>query len=195
MATKGSLADPTIGIGLDFKATFLNTRGRALKMFQDAAKANQKFFKSGEIEQQILSDIQARFTEVKKQRDPNTGKAWAKLGKTTVARRRFNVLGGKLKLMDSGSMRDKLGVRKKGLSKTTDSGTGTSTIGYTPAARSKSSPQFTLNSIAADHHLGVIHANGRVLPPRPFLGVSKKEGKAIEKLWLLRFNAELIEFI
>lgn len=195
MATKGSLGDPTIGIGLDFNAQFVTGRGRVSKMFKDAADSLKDTFKSGVIEEQILENIQSRFDEVKKQRDPDTGKAWPKLAKTTVRRRRFNVAGGRLKLMDSGSMRNKLGVRKKGLSKTTDSGTGTSTIGYTPAARSKSSPQFTLNSIAADHHLGVIHANGRVLPPRPFLGVSKKEGKAIEKLFKLRFDSDLIEYI
>jgi hypothetical protein len=195
MVTKNTLDDPTIGIGLDFSAQFLGSRGRVLKMFEKAAKANEEFFKSGDIENQILADIKSRFDEVKKQRDPETGKAWPRLNKITPKRRRKNLGGSKLKLLDTGSLRDKLGVRKKGLKKTTDTRTGTSTIGYTPAARSKSSPQFTLNSIAADHHLGVIHANGRVLPPRPFLGVSKKEAKGIEKLWKLRIETELIEFI
>ena len=185
----------TIGIGVDISGSFILGRKRTDRMLADARKALRETFKSGDIENLILANIQARFEDPKKQRDPETGKAWPKLAKTTVKRRQFNVATGKIKLVDSGSMVDAIKVKKKGLKNTTDSGTGISEIGFDFAKRSKSSPQFTVVSIAADHHTGVTHANGRILPPRPFMGIAKKEGKEIEKLFKLRLNSELIEYI
>lgn len=170
-------------------------RGRAQKMLADARGSLGKTFKSGAVEKQILANIQARLTDPKKQRDPETGKAWPKLSKTTVGRRKSNIESGKVKLVDTGSMRRALVVRKKGLGKTTGTRTGFSQVGFRKGAVSRSSPGFLIEDIAANHQFGTVHPNGRILPARPFLGVSKKEGKEIEKLFELRLNAALIEFI
>jgi len=184
----------TIGVGIDISGSFITGKGRVLRMHQDAAKALKKTFTSGDIENLVLASIKARFENAKDQRDPDTGKAWPKLHKTTVKRRKSSV-AGKLKLVDTGSMKEAIKIKKKGLKKTSDSGTGVSEIGFPLAKRSGSSPQFTVISIAADHTFGFIHPNGRVLPPRPFMGVSKKVGKEIEKLFKLRLASELIEYI
>lgn len=168
-------------------------RGRAQKMLAKTRKSLKDTFKTGAVENLILANIVARLTEARKQRDPATGKAWPKLDKTTVGRRKSNIETGKIKLVDTGSMRDALKVKKKGLSKTTDTRTGFSTIGFKKGAVSKSSGVL-LEDVASDHHFGFVYPNGRVLPARPFMGIAKKEGKEIEKLFKLRLDADLIEF-
>jgi hypothetical protein len=179
---------------LSFSLAPLGRKSRAKKMLDDARKSLKDTFKSGEIEKTILANIKARLTEPKLQRDPNTGKAWPKLDKTTVKRRVTNLNTGKVKLVDTGSMRAALKVQKKGLKKTTDTRTGTSEIGFKKSAVSKSSPGILIEDIASDHHFGQSFPNGRVLPARPFMGISKKEGKEMEKLFKLRFNRDLVEY-
>ena len=178
---------------LEFSAVPIK-RGRATRMLADARKSLKDTFKSGAIENLILDNIRERLTDPKKQRDPDTGRLWPKLDKTTGPRRKANVETGRVKLVDTGSMRKALKVKKRGLSKTTDTRTGFSEIGFRRGAISKSSPGTLIEDIASSHHFGETFPNGRILPARPFMGIAKKEGKEIEKLFRLRFNSDLVEF-
>jgi hypothetical protein len=177
---------------LEFSAVPTGRASRAPQMLRDARKSLKDTFKSGIIEQTILDNIIERLTEPRKQRDPDTGKAWPKLDKTTVGRRRSNIDTGRVKLVDTGSMRAALKIKKKGLKKTTDTRTGISEIGFKNV--NSASSGVSIDEVAADHHSGREYPNGRILPARPFMGVSKKEGTAIAKLFKLRFDADLIQY-
>lgn len=180
---------------LSFSLAPIGRKNRAKQMLDDARKSLKDTFRKGVIEKQILANIQARLTDPRLQRDPNTGKAWPKLDKTTVPRRVASIESARVKLVDTGSMRKALKVQKKGLSKTTDTRTGSSEIGFKKGAVSKSSPGVLIEDIASDHHFGQEFPNGRILPARPFMGISKKEGKEMEKLFKLRFDKDLIEYL
>jgi hypothetical protein len=156
------------GLGIDVQ---LKGTKRVRKMFDDARDEILLPLKSGQFEQAVLDEIKERLTKPGKQRDPETGKAWPGLDKTTVKRRRSNKLGNRVKLFDTGSMHDALTVQKKGLQKLgrTGGGTGESEIGFKKNAMSKSSPGFLIEDI--------------------------KLGKSLEKEYKVSIERGLIEYV
>ncbi len=155
------------------------SRARVALMFDLFRSEVRSIFVQREIEETILFDIQDRFVRQSKQRDPDTGTPWARLAPTTPARRKLNI-GTRKKLLDTGSLQDALFINRARMVTALSIGVGISTI--TVRSRpSQSSPNINLVRIARIHQFGDDN-----VPARPFLGVSKREGREIETLFRVR---------
>lgn len=143
------------------------------------------------IEKQVLLINKRRLTEKRYQRDPETGRLWPALAhsasqikgsKDKKGSRKSNKLGAKIKLHDTGSMHDALYIMR---AKLVDSTTGPRGVGVSSITLrdrpSKSSPSLSVKAVARKHQFGT-----EVVPIRRFMGVGKREGKEIEKIFDLR---------
>lgn len=150
-----------------------------LRQFQTGVR---RVFISKDIENTILRNIQERFVNQAKQRDPETGRPWVKLHPGTQARRKFNKTTAK-KLVDSGSLRDALFIKRaRMVDAVTRKPFGISTITVRRNRNSRSSG-INLVDIARTHQFG-----DDSVPARPFLGVSKRESKEIEAIFNTRLR-------
>lgn len=151
-------------------------------MFASFQAGNRKIYTDKLIEKKILALHKRRFKVSTAQRSPETGKVWARLNATTARRRKFKKRG-KLKLLDSGSMRDALFIKR---AKMVDALTGPRGIGISTVTlrdRDSKSSGNSLLDVGRAHQFGTF-----AMPARPFLGVGKKDGKDIEKIFNLRLS-------
>jgi phage gpG-like protein len=139
-------------------------------------------FTRREIEELVLQNIRRRFTVLREQKDPETGAPWAPLGRSTRGQRKRNKTGTKI-LVDTGSLSRSIRIFRARMSDALVRRRGLSIIGVQDR-QSGSSPNFNVKEIARIHQFGF-----RRIPKRPFLGVSKKEGRQIERLFDVRISA------
>lgn len=179
MVAKKSKASPTKKGLLSFQSS---TDGDEPRLMMASFRAGvRKIYTDKLIEKQVLFFQQQRLIDPSKQRDPETGRVWPRLGSTTVKRRKKNRLTGQVKLHDTGSMLKALYIKRSRLVDAAGvKGAGVSTVTFRDRV-SKSSPRFLVVEIARIHQFGKDK-----VPPRPFLGLARKEGKEIEKIFDLR---------
>lgn len=147
----------------------------------------RRIFVQREIENLILFNVKNRFVSQAKQRDPETGTPWARLAPTTAKRRKFNT-GTRKKLVDSGSLQESLFINRARMVNALSAGLGISTI-TVRSGPSGSSTGINLVDIARTHQFGDDN-----VPARPFLGVSKREGREIEALFKVQLRRSTPSF-
>ncbi len=163
-----------------------SSRARVALMFTQFRSSLRRIFVLEEIEELVLFNIKDRFVSQAKQRDPETGTPWARLAPTTPARRKISV-GTRKKLLDTGSLQESLFINRARMVTALAAGVGISTI--TVKGTSRSSPGINLVDIARTHQFG-----DDTIPARPFLGVSKREGREIERLFDVRLRRSTPSF-
>jgi len=152
-----------------------------LAAVQDAVRG---VFVRHDIEEMILRNIQNRFTKIKEQKDPITGKAWAPLNEVTRSQRKRSKTGRRI-LVDTGSLAKSIRIGRTRMIDALFRGQGISIIGIR-SGPSGSSPGFNVQDIARIHQFG----ENRI-PKRRFLGVSKKEARDIETLFDVKIKASV----
>lgn len=163
------------------------SRAQVALMFTQFRSSLRRIFVLEEIEELILFRIKDRFVSQAKQRDPDTGTPWARLAPSTPARRKVNV-GTRKKLVDTSSLRESLFINRARMVTALSIGAGISTI-TVRSSPSGSSPGINLVDIARTHQFG-----DDTVPARPFLGVSKREGREIERLFDVRLRRSTPSF-
>lgn len=182
-------------------------RGRAGAMIQQVRVGITTVFVRRQIERQILSNIRARFaaqgTNPFAQRTPER-RAWEPLIESTVRRRKTNQ-NPRQALVDSGSLRDSIRIKRANMVKALVSVRGESRIGPTRRTLG-SNPLATTVEVAEIHQFGAEqiakatfagNPSGnlrRTVVARPFLGVGRKEGKQIEDIFDVAMTRALAGF-
>ena len=157
----------------------------AVRMMRAVNDAIAGVFFSHEIEELILKNIQRRFTVLREQKDPESGAAWAPLKPGTRGRRKRRKTGVKA-LVDTGTLAKSVTIFRARMSDALRARRGLSIIGI-KNRQSGSSPKFNVKDIARFHQFGF-----KNIIKRPFLGVSKKEGKEIERLFDVRISSAVV---
>lgn len=145
----------------------------------------QKALGGGRLEKFLLERTKARFRprpgmDPNAQRSPD-GYPWRKLAESTVRRRKRN-RDALHKLYDTGTLARSISVLKGG-KKVRPGGTGEFQIGVSPA-----SPAIKYYLL---HQQGGINSEGKKVPKRPFLGISKQDLKSLGDIIKTTIEKEL----
>lgn len=170
-------SEPVLGL-----SGSINPNSAAVRMLRAVNMAILGIFFRQEIEELVLENIRKRFTVLREQKDPNTGAPWAQLGRSTRGQRKRNKTGSHI-LVDTGSMARSIKIFRARMVDALRLRRGLSIIGVGDR-QSASSPKFNVKEIARIHQFGF-----RNIVKRPFLGVSKKEGLQIERLFDVKISA------